>query len=206
MKFLFDAELRAAVQNLQRKRQWYCAVAFWGRGAEELTRGIGHDNVKIICNLKSGGTNPYVIEVLQHQNVRQNDLLHAKVYLGDNAAIVCSANASANGLGFEGREQYVRRIELKTEGVVTTNPGLQAQFVPASRRGGRSDRKSEPHPNAKPEFRTPLCCSILSRVNSSGWGSFRMENCSEAQESSSMTRVTAILKITSGLKFHQRAG
>lgn len=57
--------------------------------------------------------------------------------------------------GFEGREQYVRRIELKTEGVVTMNPGLQAQYVPASRRGGSRDRASEPHPNAKPEFRTP---------------------------------------------------
>ncbi len=57
--------------------------------------------------------------------------------------------------GFEGQEQYVRRIELKTEGTVTTDPGLQAQYVPASRRGGRSDQKSEPHPNAKPEFRTP---------------------------------------------------
>ncbi len=57
--------------------------------------------------------------------------------------------------GLEGREQYVRRIELKTEGVVTMNPGLQAQYIPASRRGGTRDRTSEPHPNAKPEFRTP---------------------------------------------------
>ena len=57
--------------------------------------------------------------------------------------------------GFEGREQYVRRIELKTEGVVTTNPGLEAQYVPATRRGGSRDRTSEPHPNAKPEFRAP---------------------------------------------------
>jgi len=57
--------------------------------------------------------------------------------------------------GFEGPEQIVRRIELKTEGTVTTNPGLHAQYVPASRRGGSRERTREPHPNAKPEFIKP---------------------------------------------------
>jgi len=57
--------------------------------------------------------------------------------------------------GFEGGEQYVRHIELKTLGMVTTNPGLQAQYIPASRRGGSHVHPGKPHPNAKPEFRSP---------------------------------------------------
>lgn len=38
-------------------------------------------------------------------DLRQSDYLHAKVYIGQEAAIVTSANASANGLGLEGHEQ-----------------------------------------------------------------------------------------------------
>lgn len=36
--------------------------------------------------------------------MRRNDALHAKVYIGEVHTIVTSANASANGLGFEGIE------------------------------------------------------------------------------------------------------
>jgi hypothetical protein len=38
-------------------------------------------------------------------NIMQCDTLHAKVYLSEKGAVVTSANASANGLGFEGAEQ-----------------------------------------------------------------------------------------------------
>lgn len=93
------------LKTLARNHRWHCAVAFWGVGAQELLRGVAHDNIKIICNLNSGSTNPYVIESLPRHQVRQHDLLHAKVYIGDNSAVVCSANASANGLGLEGKEQ-----------------------------------------------------------------------------------------------------
>src|SRR5207247_10432383 len=58
--------------------------------------------------------------------------------------------------GYEGAEQYVRRIELKAEaGVTSRNLGLQAQYVPAARRGGRHNRTHDTHPNAPPEFRSP---------------------------------------------------
>src|SRR5262245_7191396 len=40
--------------------------------------------------------------------------------------------------GYEGPEQFVRRIELKTESRVTSrNEGLEAQYVPRSTRGGQ---------------------------------------------------------------------
>lgn len=68
-------------------------------------RDVRHENVKIICNLTSGGTNPSVIETIPRHCIRHHEALHAKVYLGDDDAIVCSANASANGLGLEGQEQ-----------------------------------------------------------------------------------------------------
>jgi hypothetical protein len=86
-----------------------CAVAFWGKGAEKW---LPHDGrkVRIVCNLALGGTNPAVIRTLLERNgvaVFVNDLLHAKVYLGEKTVIVGSANASTNGLGLEGRESAV---------------------------------------------------------------------------------------------------
>ena len=53
-----------------------------------------------------GGTNPAVIrEMMQNGiDVRKHDKLHAKIYLGDELAILTSANASISGLGSEGGE------------------------------------------------------------------------------------------------------
>jgi hypothetical protein len=86
-----------------------CAVAFWGRDAKHYFSG---GSARIICNLGTGGTNPYEIQHLVEQghSVRQNDRLHAKVYIGGGSAVVGSANASANGLGLEDVQQ-ARRIE-----------------------------------------------------------------------------------------------
>jgi hypothetical protein len=77
------------------------AVAFWGNGALSLL-----DESKryfIICNLRSGGTNPSVIETLVEMpniTILQNDALHAKVVLSSSGAIVSSANFSSDGLHF----------------------------------------------------------------------------------------------------------
>lgn len=85
-------------------------VAFWGKGAIAelgLAEAAGRD-VKIVCDLMSGGCNPdeitKLLEIFVSENVLRRDGLHAKVWLADNAAIVDSSNASANGLGFEGSE------------------------------------------------------------------------------------------------------
>jgi len=87
------------------------AVAFWGDGSEKLFESWQGESLRILCNLGSGGTNPYVIRrLLALANTRCGiemrtlDDLHAKVMLGDSAALIGSANFSANGLGLEGDE------------------------------------------------------------------------------------------------------
>jgi hypothetical protein len=82
------------------------AVAFWGHGA--ISR-LGLDQTdaptQVLCDLFSGGCNPTEISRLvqrKHTEVRWLTGLHAKVYLGHDRCVVTSANASANGLGFEG--------------------------------------------------------------------------------------------------------
>ncbi len=86
------------------------AVAFWGRGA---MKALGIEcpkspqrNYQIICNLTTGGTNPAEIELLRGKgyDVRHSPRLHAKVFRFADSAVIGSANASANGLGFECNE------------------------------------------------------------------------------------------------------
>lgn len=78
-----------------------CAVAFWGHGSETIFGSVDLSHVKIVCNLRMGGTNPLAIMAIQAKgaHVRHMDNLHAKVYIGDIDAVVASANASVNGLG-----------------------------------------------------------------------------------------------------------
>ena len=78
-----------------------CAVAFWGHGSEDIFGRPDLSHVRVICNLRMGGTNPLAILALQSRGalVRHLDNLHAKVYIGDVDTVVASANASRNGLG-----------------------------------------------------------------------------------------------------------
>src|SRR5262245_45086497 len=85
----------------------FVAVAFWGRGAEQLFSASAARLLKIVCNLRSGATNPKTIEALRrYKNIqpRQHDRLHAKVMVSDNGAVIGSANLSCNGLNLEGEE------------------------------------------------------------------------------------------------------
>ncbi|GAB3367137.1 hypothetical protein GCM10027395_25720 [Giesbergeria sinuosa] len=78
------------------------AVAFIGNGASRLINPMARD-VRIVCNLTMGGTNPVevarLIEQFGKENIRQIDNLHAKLYISSEYAIVGSANMSNNGLG-----------------------------------------------------------------------------------------------------------
>jgi hypothetical protein len=106
MTYVYDEDLTKAIRMVTRGASVRCAVAFWGSGAEQLFSKSKPP--KIICNLQSGGTNPKVIRTLRDAykaEVKQHDALHAKVYLSESGAVIASANASANGLGFEGSEQ-----------------------------------------------------------------------------------------------------
>ena len=78
------------------------AVAFIGDGANQWIGSQAKD-VRIICNLVMGGTNPSEVKELikkyRIENVKQINNLHAKIYIGTEYAIVGSANLSVNGLG-----------------------------------------------------------------------------------------------------------
>lgn len=108
MKFLDQVTVRSELRDLINKsHNIRIAVAFWGQSApRELGLLKSRKSIAIICNLKMGGTNPSVIRELIEAGirVRQSDTLHAKVYLFDNAAIVGSSNASANGLSLQNGE------------------------------------------------------------------------------------------------------
>ena len=84
------------------------AVAFWGAGAVDklgLASRPSEKRITIICNLAMGGTNPNEVRrllKLENVSVRQSDKLHAKSYRFDDAVLIGSSNASANGLSFEG--------------------------------------------------------------------------------------------------------
>ncbi|MER0171666.1 MAG: hypothetical protein DU489_13900 [Nitrosomonas sp.] len=108
--FIDSNKYEAAVRELlSGKGKKYLAVAFWGKGAEALLSEYFNHEVKIICNLTSGGTNPEVIKHIRKNipnihDVRQLDNLHAKVLIGEDSAIIGSANLSSNGLCLEGSE------------------------------------------------------------------------------------------------------
>jgi hypothetical protein len=103
ISFLTDDKILEKISELfQKSGEIKCAVAFWGKGAPERL-GLFDKNkeVKIICNLITGGSNPKVIEQLYkhyRDNIRTIDTIHSKVYWTKNGAIVGSANASNNGL------------------------------------------------------------------------------------------------------------
>lgn len=108
MKFLGHTDINAAFDRLLGNSRLYCAVAFWGYGAaEHLQLPQPGRDIRIICNLSMGGTNPAEIRKLRQggAQIQQIDTLHAKVYIGDTEMLVTSANASTNGLGFEGAVQ-----------------------------------------------------------------------------------------------------
>lgn len=104
--FISGKDNTTAIRELiEKSDNLYCAVAFIGKESEELLR---NKKGRIICNLDSGSTNPFVIETLLKEknfSVKNNPLLHAKVYLNKSQAIVGSANLSANGLGYEGESE-----------------------------------------------------------------------------------------------------
>lgn len=110
MKILFEkSKIHAAIKKvLHTHDDVCCAVAFWGEGAKDLLFEPSA-NARIICDVESGATNPTELKrLLQTKNskfqIKSVRELHAKVYIGKTAAVIGSANASANGLGEEGKE------------------------------------------------------------------------------------------------------
>lgn len=104
--FLVGDELSKKIRTVTAGRDVRCAVAYWGIDCQQLV-GDAVDRAKIICDAVSGGTAPKALNALgapHNGNLRHSDKLHAKVYLSDAGAVVGSANASRNGIGFDGMQ------------------------------------------------------------------------------------------------------
>jgi hypothetical protein len=99
-EFLYGAALAKVIKEVLAESGARAAVAFWGRDCDGWVTG---SDIKIIANLRMGGTNPYALKKVA-ADVRSCDRLHAKVYIGAGKAVVASANASVNGLALEGAE------------------------------------------------------------------------------------------------------
>jgi hypothetical protein len=65
---------------------------------------VTDSNVLVVANPLMGGTNPCALEKVPTE-AWQSGTLHAKAYIGAEETIVCSANASSNGLALEGASQ-----------------------------------------------------------------------------------------------------
>lgn len=105
ISFLSGAQLGSAIAEVVGGSEVRCAVAFWGTGAVEhlFGSGMAASKARIICDLSLGATNPDELRQLgapANRRLRQIERLHAKVYLSKRGAVVCSANASNNGIGF----------------------------------------------------------------------------------------------------------
>lgn len=97
-------KVRALIEAQPSDAPVMMVVAFWGQGAEALF--VPGKTYKVVCNLKMGSTNPAVIERLMTAEaysveVRHMPVLHAKVCLGKQGAVVSSANMSKQGLSLE---------------------------------------------------------------------------------------------------------
>lgn len=107
-QFLAGDDLSQKIKEVVRGANARCAVAFWGKDAVKELFGpepFEWSDVRIVCDLSMGGTNPATLRALgapENSNIRYRDGLHAKVFLSDKGAIVGSANASNNGIGFTG--------------------------------------------------------------------------------------------------------
>ncbi|MDD2320421.1 MAG: phospholipase D family protein [Geobacteraceae bacterium] len=101
-----DDNTNAIQRLISNSNKLDCAVAFLGQKADRILAETNSGG-RIICNLSSGGTNPFVIKQLLDKGsfaIKKHPFLHAKVYIGNNEVIVSSANFSANGLGLEAEE------------------------------------------------------------------------------------------------------
>lgn len=117
-EFLQGDALSKKIREVVKGKDARCAVAFWGKDAvKELfgTEVLERDDVWILCDITMGGTNPDTLRriVERHEdNHGHVPGLHAKVYHSEAGMVVGSANASGNGIGFNG--QPPKQIETGT--------------------------------------------------------------------------------------------
>jgi hypothetical protein len=131
VKFLTKSMVQTEIRRIMKKQgEALIAVAFWGDGGATTAGVLGRTNGKtrVLCDLFSGSCNPDEIATLRKSKieVRSLDGMHAKVWCVDEEIVIGSANASANGLGFEGKE-----LLGNTEAAVLVNDSVFAKKVRA---------------------------------------------------------------------------
>jgi hypothetical protein len=104
-RFVAGGELGEAIKDIFAGTDVRCAVAYWGSGiASAFTPTAGSSAARIICDITRGGTSPKALVDLgapKNNNLRHVPDLHAKVYMSHRGAVIGSANASSNGIGFD---------------------------------------------------------------------------------------------------------
>ncbi len=64
MRLLTSEDLGDAIKRVASGKRLSCAVAFWGVGSDATIGEIKNREVRLICNLQTGGTNPEAIRTL----------------------------------------------------------------------------------------------------------------------------------------------
>ena len=111
MKMLIDSqEIAKALQSLKPRR---IAVAYVGKDWEQF---LPIDSLEEVIVAPTVGSKPKAIRQIARRmggwdNVYLLDNLHAKVFIGEKAAIVGSANLSNNALGMTGLEEVGVRVD-----------------------------------------------------------------------------------------------
>lgn len=105
VEFLTGDALTDRIRKVVHGDNVKCAVAYWGNHnfGDAWAR---RSDVQIVCDIVSGSTSAKALELIgapSNKNLRHIHNLHSKVYLSDNGVVVASANASAGGLGYDGK-------------------------------------------------------------------------------------------------------
>jgi hypothetical protein len=100
VKLLSGQALATAIRELfNSKGALRCAVAFWG---PEMAALAARRSAKVVLDVAMKGTSQNAMKALgvpNKTNVRVLDYLHSKLYIGEDHAILASANASHNAIG-----------------------------------------------------------------------------------------------------------
>jgi hypothetical protein len=125
--FVSETDLSAAIRRVVAGDDVRCAVAFWGKGAAEelgFSGRPGKTRPRIVCDISMGGTNATELRELgapRNSRLVHREGLHSKVYVSKSGAVICSANASNRGVGFQAAE--ARLIEAGVLVDFDTSPG-----------------------------------------------------------------------------------
>jgi hypothetical protein len=102
-EFIYGSDLSDRIRLVCAEGDVDAAVAFWGHKVREhLFPNWEERRIRIVCDISMGGNSQKSLKALgapNNENLRVLDRLHAKVFWSPVGAVVCSANASANGIG-----------------------------------------------------------------------------------------------------------